>query len=112
MTQSEFQAAVNAEVAKAIAAMGLVKPAKGKKNANAKAGWLAAKDQRTLKGFAKKGIANVVLMDRSDKSKEFNVRPFNGWVAQGRMVKKGEHGVNGLFHVSQTEEIPATKPAA
>lgn len=91
---------------------------KSTKKVDNKAKFLADKDQRILKGFAKKGIANVVLMDRNDKSKDFNVRPFGkpakdgmpatGWLAQGRIVKKGEHGVQGLFHVSQTEDLPAT----
>lgn len=67
---------------------------------------LASKDQSILRGFARKGIKNVVLMDRSDRSKPFNVKPFRAWTEEGRVVKKGEHGVRGLFHVSQTEELP------
>src|SRR5512146_3175507 len=65
----------------------------------------ARKDKAVLRGFAKKGIKNAVLMDRTDPTKAFNVRPFKGWVALGRIVKKGEHGVRGLFHESQTEEL-------
>src|SRR5512143_3066281 len=65
----------------------------------------ARKDKAILRGFAKKGIKNAVLMDRTDPTKAFNVRPFKGWVALGRIVKKGEHGVRGLFHESQTEEL-------
>lgn len=68
----------------------------------------ARKDKAILRGFAKKGIKNAVLMDRTDPTKAFDVRPFKGWVAVGRIVKKGEHGVRGLFHVSQTEEVKAS----
>lgn len=73
---------------------------------------LASKDQQILRGFARKGIKGVVLMDRSDKSKPFNVKPFQAWIAEGRVVKKGQHGVRGLFHVSQTEALPQTEKAA
>ena len=65
----------------------------------------ARKDKSIVRGFAKKGIKDVVLMDRTDTTKPFNVRPFKGWVELGRIVKKGEHGVKGLFHESQTEEV-------
>lgn len=71
---------------------------------------LARKDKAILAGFKRKGIKDAVLMDRNDKSKAFNVRPFKGWLALGRVVRKGEHGVKGLFHVSQTEKVE--KPAA
>lgn len=66
---------------------------------------LAKKDAQILKGFARKGIKDVVLMDRSDRSKPFNVKPFKAWVADGRIVRKGQHGVKGLFHVSQTDKL-------
>ena len=49
-------------------------------------------------------------MDRADRSKPFNVKPFKGWLEQGRMVKKGEKSIKGLFHISQTSELP--KPSA
>lgn len=78
---------------------------------------LARKDQRILKGFTRKGIKDVVLMDRSDRSKTFNVKPFKAWIADGRIVRKGQHGVQGLFHISQTELIvqaaaPTDQPTA
>lgn len=64
---------------------------------------LSTKDEAILRGFKRKGIKNVVLMDRNDKSKPFNVRPFKAWLELGRVVKRNEHGVRGLFHESQTE---------
>lgn len=81
-----------------------------------KADVLADKDASILSTFKRRGITNVVLMDRSDRSKAFNVRPFGrvmedgsktGWLGEGRVVKKGETSVRGLFHVSQTEELPS-----
>ena len=48
-------------------------------------------------------------MNRADPKAEFNVRPFKQWLEQGRMVRKGQHGIRGLFHVTQTDPI---KPAA
>jgi hypothetical protein len=77
---------------------------------------LASKDAALLRAFAKRGYKDVVLMNRLDKSAPYNVRPFKGWLEQGRLVRKGEHGVRGLFHVSQTDPVvkaPANpKPAA
>lgn len=84
-----------------------------------KAEMLAAKDKRILAGFKRQGITNVVLMDRTDRSKEFNVRPYGrpangdqpatGWLGQRRQVMAGSRSVQGLFHFSQTEEIVATE---
>jgi hypothetical protein len=73
---------------------------------------LAQKDRSLIAGLRRKGIpaADIQLMDRSDPAKPYNVRPFKQWLELGRMVKKGEHGVRGLFHLSQTSELP--KPSA
>lgn len=111
MTQAQLIAKA---VASALAGMNVQQPKAAKKS---KGELLSAKDKALIAGFKKKGITNVVLMDRTDPSKEFNVRPFGkvakddqpakGWIAQGRIVKKGEHGVQGLFHVDQTEELTA-----
>jgi hypothetical protein len=49
-------------------------------------------------------------MDRSDKSKPFDVKPFKAWLADGRVVRKGQRGVRGLFHISQTDAIVPAKP--
>lgn len=80
-----------------------------------KAEMLANKDKAIRSAFTKRGIKDVVLMDRADPAKPFNVRPFGrqanddgpatGWIGQGRIVKKGEKSVRGLFHVSQTEPL-------
>lgn len=85
------------------------------KGKTGKAGMLANKDKAIRAGFTRKGIKDVVLMDRNDRSQPFNVRPFGrpakdgqpatGWLGQGRVVKKGETSVRGLFHVSQTEPL-------
>jgi len=50
-------------------------------------------------------------MDRADKSKPFNVKPFRAWLEQGRQVRKGEKSIKGLFHQSQTDEIKPAKSA-
>lgn len=72
-----------------------------------KAKLLSDKDKKLVAGFHRKGFKDVVLMDRNDPSKPFNVRPFQGWIKEGRIVRKGEHGVRGLFHISQTEPVTA-----
>jgi hypothetical protein len=37
-------------------------------------------------------------------------RPYKGWIKLGRVVRKGERSAFGLFHIDQTDVIPA-KPA-
>ncbi len=84
------------------------------KAASAKSGnSLEAKDRALISGFKRKGIPidQIKLMDRSNPKAEYNIKPFKAWLAEGRMVKKGEHGIRGLFHVSQTSELPKAKPA-
>src|SRR5436190_24288702 len=68
---------------------------------------LAAKDRALVSGLKRKGIkeADIQLMDRNDPKRPFNVKPYKLWMQEGRMVKKGEHGIRGLFHVSQTSEL-------
>ncbi len=84
---------------------------KGGTPRKAKADILSAKDKSLLAGFHRKGFKDVVLMDRTDPTKPFNVRPFNGWINHGRIVRKGERGVRGLFHITQTDEVK-TAPKA
>jgi hypothetical protein len=67
----------------------------------------ASKDRQLVNTFTRRGFKNVVLMDRSDKAKEYNVRPYKGWIELGRVVRHGERGVRGLFHIDQTDVIPA-----
>jgi hypothetical protein len=112
MTQAQF-----VELISALKAVGLGVPdAKVAKQPakRSKAEWLAAKDKSIVATFKKRGVKDVVLMDRTDRNKPFNIRPFgrkdetgayNGWLGQGRIVKKGESGVKGLFHVSQTRDM-------
>jgi hypothetical protein len=75
-----------------------------------KADRLAQKDKSLLSTFARRGFKDVVLLDRNDPSNPFNVKPFQAWIKEGRLVRKGEHGVRGLFHISQTD--PVTKAPA
>jgi hypothetical protein len=65
-----------------------------------------------LSAFKKRGYKDAILRDASDPSKPHNVRSYKLWLEQGRRVRKGEKGVMGLFHISQTEELPVNKPAA
>jgi len=73
---------------------------------------LEAKDRALISGFKRKGIpvADIKLMNRADPKADYNIRPFKGWLQQGRMVKKGEKSIRGLFHITQTSELP--KPSA
>jgi hypothetical protein len=71
---------------------------------------LAAKDEALRRRFQKRGFS-VTLKDRSDPNKPYDVRPFKGWLEQGRIVRKGQKGVLGLFHITQTDPLPSAKPA-
>jgi hypothetical protein len=70
---------------------------------------LVSKDAAIVARFAKRGF-KVTLMDRNDPKAPFDVRPFKGWLDQGRVVRKGQKGVKGLLHVSQTDAIASAKP--
>ena len=65
-----------------------------------------AKDRQLLNTFSRRGF-KVTLMDRNDPTKPYDVRPYKGWLAIGRIVRRGERGVRGLFHESQTDPVPA-----
>lgn len=56
-----------------------------------------------VKGFNAKGFKNA------DIKLHENVKTYKGWLAEGRQVRKGQHGVKGLFHVSQTDEVRPEK---
>jgi hypothetical protein len=118
MTQAQFAkmlTALNPESLAALAAfVNGSKPAKQAQPKRSKAEWLAAKDRSIVATFKKRGVTDVILMDRDNRSKPFNIRPFGrkneageltGWLAEGKIVKKGESGVKGLFHVSQTRDM-------
>jgi hypothetical protein len=72
---------------------------------------LAQRHAAIRAGFKRRGFQNVVLMDRNDPTKPFNVRPFKGWLEQGRQVRKGQRGVKGLFFIDQTDVIKPAKAA-
>jgi hypothetical protein len=71
---------------------------------------LAAKDARIVAAFARRGF-KVTLMDRNDPKLPFDTRPYKGWLEVGRVVRKGQHGVRGLFHVTQTDMINPPTPS-
>jgi hypothetical protein len=70
----------------------------------------AAKDASLLAAFRRKGFKDVVLMDRSNPAAPFNVKPFKAWLDAGRVVRKGQKGVRGLFHITQTDALPPKSP--
>jgi hypothetical protein len=63
-----------------------------------------AKDRSLISAFSRRGF-KVTLMDRNDPTKPYDVKPFKAWIKEGRIVRRGERGVRGLFHVSQTDPI-------
>jgi hypothetical protein len=67
---------------------------------------LASKDAALINAFHRKGFKDVVLMDRTDPAKPFNIKPFKAWLSDGRIVRKGQRGIRGLFHVTQTDPLP------
>jgi hypothetical protein len=70
---------------------------------------LQAKDARIVAAFARKGF-KVTLKDRNDPKLPYDVRPYKGWLEVGRVVRKGQHGVRGLFHLTQTDALPTATP--
>lgn len=60
--------------------------------------WLNA----VQKGFARKGVK---LAWDAKKGRFLDTNSYKDWLAAGRQVKKGEHGVKGVFHVTQTEPM-------
>jgi len=85
-------------------------------------GTSVANYERIYLGFMEKGISQHDIMPRE------NVFTFKAWIAKGRVVKKGEHGVkvvsfrtfqskdedersyttptrSTVFHISQTKEL-------
>jgi hypothetical protein len=62
---------------------------------------LAQRHAAILKGFQRKGFKDAKLF--------VDIKPFKGWLTEGRQVRKGQHGIKGLFHRDQTD--PVAKPA-
>jgi hypothetical protein len=63
-----------------------------------------AKDRQLLNTFSRRGF-KVTLMDRNDPTKPYDVKPYKAWIKEGRIVRRGERSVRGLFYVSQTDVI-------
>ena len=96
MTKREMQTIVTATL-KALEGAGIAKPAvKADKPAVSR---VEAYEAAVIKGLNAKGIKSADIQLR------VNVLPYKGWIAQGRVVMKGQHGVRGLFHITQTEEL-------
>jgi hypothetical protein len=117
LTADQVSAMIADGVAKALAAQGAAPQSQPSgpflpRGSHAAPSDLAQRDAQIVALFKKRGFADVVLMDRSDQSKPFNVRPFKGWLDQGRIVRKGSKSVKGLFHVTQTDPLPSAKPKA
>jgi hypothetical protein len=74
---------------------------------------LAQKDRSLIAGFVRRGIKreDIKLMDRSNPAADYNIRPFQSWLKLGYQVRKGQHGIRGLFHVSQCDRIAPKAPA-
>jgi hypothetical protein len=62
---------------------------------------LAQRHAAILRGFIKRGYKDAKLFT--------DIKPFKAWMAEGRIVKKGQKSIKGLFHRDQTDLI--TPPA-
>ena len=62
---------------------------------------LAQRHAAILKGFQRKGFKDAKLF--------VDIKPFKSWMSEGKIVKKGQKSIKGLFHRDQTEVI---KPPA
>jgi hypothetical protein len=74
---------------------------------------LAAKDAALAAAFLRRGF-KVTLKNRDNPDAPYDVKPFKAWLDEGRIVRKGQRGVKGLFHVTQTDALPgkaSAKPA-
>jgi hypothetical protein len=62
---------------------------------------LAQRHAAILAGFKRKGYKDAKLFT--------DIKPFKSWMAEGRIVKKGQKSIKGLFHRDQTDAV--TPPA-
>ena len=62
---------------------------------------LAQRHASILAGFKRKGFKDAKLF--------VDIKPFKSWMSEGRIVKKGQKSIKGLFHRDQTDLI---KPPA
>ena len=113
LTADQISAMIADGVAKALASQGASpQPAlphflpKGSKAAPSD---LADKDRQIVAAFKRRGFS-VTLMDRNDPKLPYDVRPYKGWLDVGRVVRKGQRGVRGLFHLTQTDALPSATP--
>jgi hypothetical protein len=112
LTADQISTMIADGVAKALASQGAspqpASPHFLPKGSHASPSDLAAKDQRILNAFTRKGFKDVVLRDRNNPNADHNVKPFKLWLDSGRIVRKGSKSVAGLFHISQTDPLPAS----
>jgi len=114
LSSDQISALIADGVAKALAAQGAAPQAAASphflpKGSKAAPTDLASKDARIVAAFARWGF-KVTLMNRADPSQPYDVRPYRAWLDQGRIVRKGQHGVKGLFHVTQADALPTATP--
>jgi hypothetical protein len=67
--------------------------------------WVSKGTCHKRRGFS------VTLKDRANPDAPFDVKPFKAWLAEGRVVRRGQKSVSGLFHKSQTDLLPGKAPA-
>ena len=120
MTEAQLATSIAQAVAAALGKKSLNragparKSRKGKKGTGAKlteaekAAYMAANDAKCVEAFTKAGYKDV--------QPRVNVLTYDKWVAQGRLVRKGEKSVKvgpfSLFHKEQTDETPAANAVA
>ena len=105
MTMNQIQAMIDRAVAKALGAQATVNAQATKQitkqikttKPTASAPVLTNRHKAIIAAFKRKGIKDPQLFT--------DIKPFKGWMAVGRIVRKGQKSVNGLFHVSQTDPI-------
>ena len=109
MTKTEIATIVAAVTAALNAKKSPVKPVKlaqSKSGVDAKTDRVLTRRASVARGFARKGIKVTVV---NETGRFDNVKPYKVWLSEGRIVMKGQHGVKGLFHVSQTDVYVAPK---
>jgi hypothetical protein len=113
LTADQISTMIADGVAKALASQGAspqpASPHFLPKGSKAAPSDLADKDRQIAAAFARKGF-KVTLMDRNDPKLPYDVRPYKGWLQVGRVVRKGQRGIRGLFHLTQTDALPSATP--
>ena len=113
LTADQISTMIADGVAKALASQGASpQPASPRflpKGSKAAPSDLASKDAQIVAAFKRRGF-DAHLMDRNDPKVPFDVRPYKGWLQVGRVVRKGQRGIRGLFHLTQTDALPTATP--